>query len=209
MNVFIYFLSVILCLFIRFPVYADMVATASNSDAIYEVEIFSDQQESPSAGSASSIVALNYAVSPRAITESDLVNCVRYDVVIDREQYVLLLPSDYESDVMVDSDGYLWNMSTANIQGRLFSGSFDPTADTGMLLYLGPCLGNNFNNNNRYGSPNYIRDYYWSGNSLTYDTEYVVVEVVDTFWLFKSSDMLAYVIIFLVGSCLVCLWKRS
>lgn len=111
---------------------------------------------------------------------------------------------------MVDPDGYLWNVSGSQIMGRLFTGSFDPFADTGEILYLAPCLGNNFSVNHDYGSPNYVRDYYWSDyDRLSYSTHYVRVLVRDSFHQYKSGDLLQYVLIFLVGCCLICLWKRS
>lgn len=210
MNVRLLLSVLMLSVCFRVPVYANVVATSSNVTEIDEIYLLEDEQEAPYLGTPMEVLASDVAYAVRAITESDLLNCVRYDVVIDGDEYVCLFPSNYESSLMIDSDGYLWNMSTATVQGRLFKGSFDPAADTGMLLYLGSCLGNNFQNNRNYGSPNYIRDYYWSSsNRLEYTTEYVVVEVQDTFWLFRSDDMLEYVMIFLVGCCLLCLWKRS
>ena len=209
MNVRLSILIIMFCLCFRFPAYADLVASSSNTTEIDHVDLLEDEQEAPYLGTPLAFYSLDDTYSARAISESDLVNCVRYDVVIDGYQYVCLFPSDYESNLMIDSDGYLWNMSSSTVQGRLFSGSFDPTAETGKLIYLGPCLGNNFSNNSSYGSPNYIREYYWSSGRLTYDTTYVVVSVEDTFWLFRSGDSLQYVMLFLVGCCLICLWKRS
>lgn len=209
MNVRLSILVIIFCLCIRVPAYADLVASSSNVTEIDDVDLLEVEQEAPYLGTPLAFYSLNDTFSARAISESDLVNCVRYDVVIDGDQYVCLFPSDYESNLMIDSDGYLWNMSASTVQGRLFEGSFDPTDDTGKLIYLGACLGNNFQNNSSYGSPNYIRNYYWSNGRLTYDTSYVVVEVEDTFWLFRSGDTLQYVMLFLVGCCLICLWKRS
>lgn len=209
MNVRLCILVIVFCLCFRVPVLADMVASSSNVTEIDEVDLLEDEQEAPYLGTPLAVYSVDAAYSARAISESDLVNCVRYDVVIDGDEFVCLFPSDYESNLMIDSDGYLWNMSSSTVQGRLFSGSFDPTADTGKLLYLGPCLGNNFSNNSSYGSPNYIRDYYWSSGRLTYDTSYVVVSVEETFWLFRSGDTLQYVMVFLGFCCLICLWKRS
>lgn len=209
MNVRLCVLVFMFALCFRFPVYADMVFTSSNVVEIDDADLLEYEQEAPYLGTPLEVYSVDASYSARAVSEADLINCVRYDVVIDGEQYVCLFPSDYESSLMVDSDGYLWNMSSSSVQGRLFSGSFDPTADTGKLLYLGPCLGNNFTNNSSYGSPNYIREYYWSSGRLTYDTYYVVVEVEDTFWLFRSGDTLQYVMVFLALCCLICLWKRS
>lgn len=209
MNAFICLIALVFSLSFRIPCYADMVASSSDAaEPATDISLY-DEPESPELGTPMEIYTVNAAYSVRAITSSDLVNCVRYDVNISGDSYILLLPSDFESNVMVDSDGYLWNMSASQIQGRLFTDSFDPTEDTGKLLYLGPCLGNNFSNNANYGSPNYVRNYYWSSDRLTYSTEYVVVEVVDAYWMPQTGDILKYVMIFLVGCCLVCLWKRS
>lgn len=147
---------------------------------------------------------------PFAIDSTDSIsNALRYRVRISGRDYVLLLSPDYINQVFIDSDGYLWNMGTSNIQGRLFEGSFNPTASTGTLLYLGPCLGNNFSANYNYGSPNYMRRYYWSSGRLTYSDTYVTVQVEESGFSFRSGDILTYVIIILLGGMLLCLWKKS
>lgn len=138
-----------------------------------------------------------------------MANVISYDVSVGGVDYVLYLSPDYVDQLYIDSAGRLWNVGTSNISGRLFTGSFDATATTGRLLTLGPCLGNNFSSNRNYGSPNYVRRYYWSGNSLNYDTSYVVVQVKQSRYPFRVSDTLWYVIIFLTGGVLLCLWKRS
>lgn len=194
---------------LRFPSYADMVA--SPSDASYEVSADLPEAMSETGGGEipMEVYAFDDAGAPLAILPDRLVNCVRFDVRISGTEYVLLLPSAYESSVMVDADGYLWNMTASQIQGRLFRGSFSPTADTGMLLYLSPCLGNNFQTNRDYGSPNYIRNYYWSSGRLSYTTTYVTVQVEKSYHLYQSGDLLRYVLIFLVACSLICLWKRA
>lgn len=192
------------------PAYADMAATSSDAygPGAFDLEPF--EYETPSDAIPMAVYASDDAPSVLSVTSSDLVNCVCFDVSISGTSYTLLFPSAYESSLMVDSDGYLWNMSGSSITGRLFQGEFDPAADTGELLYLAPCLGNNFQTNHDYGSPNYIRSYYWSSTDrLSYTTSYVVVKVTDTFHLYNSEHLLQYVIIFLIGCCLICLWKRS
>lgn len=145
-----------------------------------------------------------------SITDKDnLVNVLRYSVRINGTAYTLLLSPSYINQVYIDDDGYLWNMGTNSINGRLFIGDFDPTASTGYLLYLNPCLGNNFNANHNYGSPNYVRRYYWSSNRLTYDDTYGIVLVEESPFTFFQGDTLTYVIIFLIGGVLLCLWKKS
>ena len=148
---------------------------------------------------------------PFAVGADDsVVNALRYRVLISGRSYVLLLPPEYVDQIYIDSQGLLWNVGTNTIQGRLFEDSFDPLADTGKLLYLSPCLGNNFSHNRENGSPNYIRNYYWSSyDRLTYDTTYVTVEVEESGFSFRSGDILTYVIIILLGGMLLCLWKKS
>lgn len=136
-------------------------------------------------------------------------NVIAYDVTINGSDYVLYLSPDYVDALYIDSQDRLWNVSTANISGRLFTGNFDATATTGYLVTLGPCLGNNFSSNRNYGSPNYMRRYYWSGNTLTYDTTYITIKVNQSRYPFRVSDTLRYIIIFLLGGGLICLWKRS
>lgn len=147
---------------------------------------------------------------PLAVSDtSPVVNAVRYSVRINGTAYTLLLPSDTVDKVFIDENGYLWNVSTSSISGRLFTGSFNPTATTGTLLYLNPCLGNNFSANRYYGSPNYMRRYYWSGNSLTYSDTYCTVLVEESGYPFYQSQTLVYIIIVLLGGVLLCLWKKS
>lgn len=174
-----------------------------------ETVVFLSEPEVYSSSVAMEIYALSDSPSLLSDNQDQFTNCVYYDVTISGTKYILLLPSAYESSLWIDGSGYLWNMSTSSIQGRLFQDSFDPLADTGMLLYMQPCLGNNFSTNHNYGSPNYIRRYYWSGNNSNYTTTYVTVHVDGTHYLFQTGDILKYVAIFLMGCCLICLWKRS
>lgn len=180
-------------------------ASASDAFRLGAPEPLYDGSQTPDAVYALSDAPVGYAVSA-----GDFVNCVCYDVTISGIRYILLLPTAYESLVMVDSDGYLWNMSASSISGRLFTGSFNPAADTGIILTLAPCLGNNFSTNHNYGSPNYMRRYYWSSSDrLSYTDTYCLVQVDRAYHLFKSGDLLTYVIIFLLGCMLIKLWQRS
>lgn len=161
-------------------------------------------------GSISEYVPSDDSV-PFALNHSDdVVNALRYRVTISGKSYTLLIPPEYINQLYIDSQGFLWNVGTTNVQGRLFETELDPLADTGKLLYLSPCLGNNFSHNRQYGSPNYIREYYWtSSDRLTYDTAYVTVQVEESGFSFRSGDILTYVIIILLGGMLLCLWKKS
>lgn len=143
-------------------------------------------------------------------SDDAIVNCIRYNITFNGSSYVLLLSPSYINQLYVDKQGYLWNMGSSSIQGRCFSGSFNPTADTGYLLYLAPCLGNNFSLNHNYGSPNYLRRYYWSSGNLRYSDSYGVVRVADPeSFSFFQGDTLTYVIIFILGGILLCLWRKS
>lgn len=122
-------------------------------------------------------------ISPfSVIQQEDFVNVGRFDVRFRNVDYTFLVPVEYEPFLFVDSSNFLWNVGSETISGRLYSGDFAPAADDGMILYLSPCNGNNFSVNHNYGSPNYVRDYSWSGGSydrLTYDTYYGNVEVLE------------------------------
>lgn len=149
--------------------------------------------------------------APLSIQSQDaIVNSICYNIIFNGSAYTLLLPSSYLNQIYVDEQGYLWNMGTSTIQGRAFNDSFNPTADTGYLLYLNPCLGNNFSANHHYGSPNYLRRYYWSSGSLRSSDTYgvVLVENPESFSFFQG-DTLTYVIIFILGGMLICLWRKS
>lgn len=67
-----------------------------------------------------------YAARVKPVAPPSLRNCVYYDVTVNGTDYTLLLPSDSESSLMVDPDGYLWNVSGSQITGRLFTGSLIP-----------------------------------------------------------------------------------
>lgn len=197
------------------PAFADVVCTSSDAEMVgpgFE-SVADDQSQAPDDPMLGSVTALFDSPALLSAHSGSYVNCVLYDVTINGIQYVCLLPVDSESKLMVDSDGQLWNMSSSTVSGRLFTDSFDPTQDTGLMIYLTPCLGNNFSSNHNYGSPNYIRKYYWEFNSygdrLTYDDTYCIVHVDTSYHLFFTQDILMYVVIFLVGCCLICLWKRS
>ena len=148
--------------------------------------------------------------SARSVSVSDdYINVLRYDVSISGREYTLLFPPEYADSLYIDSQGRLFNVSANTIQGRLVDGNFNPYAKEGKLVYLTPCLGNNFYSIREYGSPNYVREYYWSLNRLQYRDAYVNIQVNHYHHIFKVSDTLAYIVIVLMGGCLICLWRKS
>lgn len=153
---------------------------------------------------------LEGGIEALAVLDGDaVVNAVRYRVRVNGSVYTLLLPSDSVDKVYIDGSGYLWNMSTSVVSGRLFTGNFNPASNTGVILYLGACLGNNFTANNNYGSPNYMRSYYWSSGSLRYTDTYVTVLVEEQGFPFYSSQTLLYIGLIILGGILICLWRKS
>lgn len=150
----------------------------------------------------------------RAVYDSGSVtNVLAYTVRINGSNYNLYLSPDDIDRIYIDSNNYLWNVGTSQITGRLFSGSFNPRADSGMIMYLQPSLGNNFSTNHSYGTPNYYRNYYWmtnaSGNRvLTYSTHYCTIQVTSNSYPLVQSMVPFFIIIFLVGVILVCLLRR-
>ncbi len=203
-------LVLLFCLGVCDPVYAAEIATSSDASGPV-IEVIEDSYEAPmDMPERGSVTAFTDAVQSFALGEEQYVNCVYYFVSISGTEYVCLFPSTAESSLMVDSNNNLYNVSTSTVTGRLFEGSFDPLQSEGKLLYLTAALGNNFSTINNYGSPNYVREYYYnSSDRLTYDDTYVVVNVLDTERTYKSGDYLEYIGLFLIGCCLICLWKRS
>lgn len=154
----------------------------------------------------SEVIPFDEPVLLSADTVTDYVNVLRFDVTINGTAYTLLVSPAYEDQLFVDADGYLWNIGTSNIQGRLFDGTFNPYATSGTLVYLTPCLGNNFSSVYNGGSPNYTRRYYRSGNGYTYTESYVRIHVDKVFHTFKVSDTLVYLIIFILLGGVLFLW---
>lgn len=179
---------------------------ATPSDAVFESDII------PYDGT--------FDISPtedpgsRAVYDTSAVtNVLAYRVRVNGTLYSLYLSPDDIDRIYIDSSNRMWNVGTTAISGRLFSGNFSPTAATGMIMTLGPCLGNNFSSNKTYGSPNYYRDYYWytnsSGNqSLTYRTTYCTIIVESNPYPLVNSMIPTFIVIFLVGVILVCMFRR-
>lgn len=179
---------------------------ATPSDAVFESDII------PYDGT--------FDISPtedpgsRAVYDTSAVtNVLSYRVRVNGTLYSLYLSPDDIDRIYIDSNNRMWNVGTSAISGRLFSGNFSPTATTGMIMTLGPCLGNNFSSNKSYGSPNYYRDYYWrnnssGGQSLTYSTTYCTIVVESNPYPLVNSMIPTFIVIFLVGVILVCMFRR-
>ncbi len=150
----------------------------------------------------------------RAVYDTSAVtNVLAYRVRVNGTLYSLYLSPDDIDRIYIDSNNRMWNVGTSAISGRLFSGNFSPTATTGMIMTLGPCLGNNFSSNKTYGSPNYYRNYYWytnssGGQSLTYSTTYCTIVVESNPYPLVNSMIPTFIVIFLVGVILVCMFRR-
>lgn len=141
----------------------------------------------------------------------DFVNTVRFDVTVSGTFYTLLFPSSDYGAFFVDETGNLWNVSDSVVTGLVVDGDFNPYSDEGTLVYLQPCLGNNFSDNHEGGSPNTFRRYYWTGGSydrLTYTEEFVHILVTDTYYPARTEDILDYALLFLVGGGVLICWSN-
>lgn len=149
------------------------------------------------------------AVEAAGVSDEFYYNSLRFDVVIDGRDAVLLFPPEYIDYIYIDSADRLWNLSTSTIQGRLVTDGFDPYAESGSLVYMTPCLGNNFSAIRNNGSPNYVRRYYWSGSRLNYDDTYTEIVVRDFHYQFRVSDTLTYILLFLLMGGVLLLWLKN
>ena len=114
-------------------------------------------------------------------------------------------------------NGILYNLSSSNITGRLFTSE---TFDSGDYNYrtftLYPVFGNSANNLYRYGSLSYMTYYYVQGsyNSLTSSTTYGNFVVEDT-EIKRSLDIeyrtyyVTVACLFMLGVMTLCSWKNS
>ena len=188
----------------------DVVAPAdlaSASDA--SVVALEDSEMDPDGDGSVEDVFTFDPVAGFSFSQDFYYNALRFDAVINGESVVLLFPPEHIDSLYIDSQDRLFNLSTSSIYGRIVGDSFDPYATEGRLVYLTPCLGNNFSSIYNYGSPNYVRDYYWSGSRLTYTDTYVEIQVTDYHYPFRVSETMLYVILFLLGGGVLLLWLRN
>lgn len=141
-------------------------------------------------------------------------NVVIYEGVWNGQSARLVLPADYASRLFIDDSGYLYNVGTDNITGRIFYDDFDPLDYEVNAFTLTPCLGSNASTLYSYGYPSYNRHYYESGSRVTYDTVYGLFNVENV--VNTPSDLPAnkngiylLVLILIGGVCFLCLWKKS
>lgn len=175
-------------------------ATASEAD-------MEDPEIDPNDPIPGEVYPFNAPLLLAATGEDHFVNVVRFDVSVSGTDYTLLFSPSYLDQLYVDAQNRLWNMGTGSIQGLVLEGGFNPYRTEGTLVYLAPCLGNNFSVNQNYGSPNYFREYYWnSSGRLTYNDRYVQIEVEKSYFTFLVGDTLTYIIIFLVGGGVLLCW---
>lgn len=150
-----------------------------------------------------------YAYSPvsmAASDQTDYINCIRLDCTIDGDDCTLLLPPEHIDKIFIDDQNRLWNMSGSTVTGRLVDDQFNPYQTEGKLVYLTACLGNNFSNIMNYGSPNYVREYYWSSNRLSYDDTYCEIIVDQYHYPFFASDMWNYCLLFAIFGGVLLTW---
>lgn len=188
------------------PVATPSDAPRPDSDALEDAKIFSDGEE---------VDTTSYTLDADFFaqgSEDTYVNVLRFDIAFNNHDYILLIPPEYVDNLYIDSNNRLWNMSTSNITGRIVDAEFNPLVTEGKLMYLSPCLGNNFSTVNEYGSPNYMRTYYWSSSRLTYSTSYGVITVNKYYNPFYVSQTMDYIMLFIVtgGVLFICLnnYKR-
>lgn len=185
-------------------------ATASDADRMEDTDPLESPPDNIDGEEASYSVAPVDPLSSEKVAEDVYTNVLRFDVTFRGDDYILLIPPEYRDNLYIDADNKLWNMSTQTVTGRFVDARFDPAVDRGTLVYLTPCLGNNFSTIREYGSPNYVREYYWSSSNydrLTYDTFYGDITVNKYHHSFYVSETLDYILIFIVlgGALFLCL----
>lgn len=183
-------------------------ATASDAGRMEDTDPLESPPDNIDGEEASYSVAPVDSLSAEKVAEDVYTNVLRYDITFRGDDYILLIPPEYVDNLYIDADNRLWNMSTQTVTGRIVDAKFNPAVDTGTLVYLTPCLGNNFSTIREYGSPNYVREYYWSNyDRLTYDTLYGDIIVRKYYHSFYVSETLDYILIFIVlgGALFLCL----
>ena len=183
-------------------------ASPSEADRMEDTDTLEDTPSDPDGEEGSFSVAPLDSLSAEKVAEDVYTNVLRYDITFRGDDYILLIPPEYVDNLYIDADNRLWNMSTQTVTGRIVDAKFNPAVDTGTLVYLTPCLGNNFSTIREYGSPNYVREYYWSNyDRLTYDTLYGDIIVRKYYHSFYVSETLDYILIFIVlgGALFLCL----
>lgn len=183
-------------------------ATASDAGRMEDTDPLESPPDNIDGEEASYSVAPLDSLPGEKMAEDVYTNVLRYDITFRGDDYILLIPPEYVDNLYIDADNRLWNMSTQTVTGRIVDAKFNPAVDTGTLVYLTPCLGNNFSTIREYGSPNYVREYYWSNyDRLTYDTLYGDIIVRKYYHSFYVSETLDYILIFIVlgGALFLCL----
>lgn len=178
------------------PGYLPDVTVEGSQDLLYSSELAAD------------IITYD-PVSLQSDTETDYVNVIRLNCSVNGRSVVILLSPEYIDKIFIDGAGRLWNMSASNITGRIVDASFNPYQTSGELVYLTPCLGNNFSIIQNYGSPNYIRRYYWSNSRLTYTDTYTEIVVDSYHYPFFASDIWNYAIFFILTIGVILAWLRN
>lgn len=140
------------------------------------------------------------------------VNVVWYDCTIGGNEYQVAFPKQYASSLWVSDSGYLYNVSGSDVTGRVFDE--DPaTDDTFTLLVLSSLFSTgSMTDLHEYNALAELRTYYWdntSYNRLRYNSSWVHVQVNHVSDTLDTSQYGQYVMIFLLGGVLICLWKRS
>lgn len=103
-----------------------------------------------------------YSLSGISIPESGVIS---YDVTISGGNYILVFPVAYQDNLQV-IDGYLYNVGTGSITGRLFSGPWS-SSDYNLFFYtLAPVLASSYANTAyTYGESGYVTSYSYSSSS--------------------------------------------
>lgn len=157
---------------------------------------------------AESVITYN-PVQMAEISSWNYINCLRLDCNVLGDDVTVLFPPASIDGIYIDDAGRLWNMTTSNIIGRIVEGEFNPYATDVDLVYLTPCLGNNISTIGRYGSPNYVRSYRWTGANSTYDDIYTEIVVNDYHYPFFASDMWNYGTVFLLFVGVLLAWLSN
>ena len=140
------------------------------------------------------------------------VNVVWYDCTISGQEYQVAFPKQYASSLWVSDAGYLYNVSGSDVTGRVFDE--DPGTDDEFTLLILSSLFNtgSMTDLHEYGSLAELRSYYWDNTSydrLRYTSSWVHVQVDHVSETLDTSQYAEYVIIFLLGGVLICLWRKS
>lgn len=137
------------------------------------------------------------------------INCVWYRCLIRGQECEVYFPSEYADSLWISDSGYLYNVGSKEVRGRILYGDSISYGEPYPELRLDSILTTGLSIVQPNGSYNLLYTYELLNGTYRTRVSYVHIKVLESTRFYQTSEFFYYTFLFIVTGGVLLLWLRS